>query len=118
MKAPRKKTATFRARVLKVAVFKILVPTARLELAQLSPLPPQDSVSTNSTTSAILLVSKARYFSMLLTIYSVVELETGTSGTSADDALFVPEPDVAGTWEPMSGTSEPVAGTSEPAPGA
>jgi hypothetical protein len=29
------------------------VPTARLELAQLSPLPPQDSVSTNSTTSAM-----------------------------------------------------------------
>jgi hypothetical protein len=28
------------------------VPTARLELAQLSPLPPQDSVSTNFTTSA------------------------------------------------------------------
>jgi hypothetical protein len=32
--------------------FFILVPTARLELAQLSPLPPQDSVSTNFTTSA------------------------------------------------------------------
>ena len=31
-----------------------LVPTARLELAQLSPLPPQDSVSTNFTTSALL----------------------------------------------------------------
>ena len=31
---------------------KCLVPTARLELAQLSPLPPQDSVSTNFTTSA------------------------------------------------------------------
>jgi hypothetical protein len=31
---------------------KRLVPTARLELAQLSPLPPQDSVSTNFTTSA------------------------------------------------------------------
>jgi hypothetical protein len=31
---------------------KNLVPTARLELAQLSPLPPQDSVSTNFTTSA------------------------------------------------------------------
>jgi hypothetical protein len=30
------------------------VPTARLELAQLSPLPPQDSVSTNFTTSAAL----------------------------------------------------------------
>jgi hypothetical protein len=32
--------------------FWVLVPTARLELAQLSPLPPQDSVSTNFTTSA------------------------------------------------------------------
>ena len=31
----------------------ILVPTARLELARLAPLPPQDSVSTNFTTSAI-----------------------------------------------------------------
>jgi hypothetical protein len=31
-----------------------MVPTARLELAQLSPLPPQDSVSTNFTTSALL----------------------------------------------------------------
>ena len=30
-----------------------LVPTARLELAQLSPLPPQDSVSTNFTTTAV-----------------------------------------------------------------
>ncbi len=29
-----------------------LVPTARLELARLSPPPPQDGVSTNSTTSA------------------------------------------------------------------
>src|SRR5690554_6033351 len=36
-----------------------MVPTARLELAQLSPLPPQDSVSTNSTTSA----GKERYSS-------------------------------------------------------
>ncbi len=32
----------------------ILVPSARLELAQLSPLPPQDSVSTNFTTTAAL----------------------------------------------------------------
>ena len=31
-----------------------LVPTTRLELVQLSPLPPQDSVSTNFTTSALL----------------------------------------------------------------
>ena len=35
-----------------IARMQILVPTARLELAQLSPLPPQDSVSTNFTTSA------------------------------------------------------------------
>jgi hypothetical protein len=32
-----------------------LVPSARLELAQLSPLPPQDSVSTNFTTTAVCL---------------------------------------------------------------
>ncbi len=31
----------------------VLVPSARLELAQLSPLPPQDSVSTNFTTTAV-----------------------------------------------------------------
>ena len=30
----------------------LVVPSARLELAQLSPLPPQDSVSTNFTTTA------------------------------------------------------------------
>jgi hypothetical protein len=35
-----------------LAGFVFLVPTARLELAQLAPLPPQDSVSTNFTTSA------------------------------------------------------------------
>ena len=33
----------------------VLVPSARLELAQLSPLPPQDSVSTNFTTTAVYL---------------------------------------------------------------
>jgi len=37
-----------------------LVPTARLELAQLSPLPPQDSVSTNFTTSALSQALQAR----------------------------------------------------------
>ena len=34
----------------------VLVPSARLELAQLSPLPPQDSVSTNFTTKAFLVL--------------------------------------------------------------
>jgi hypothetical protein len=33
-----------------------MVPTARLELAQLSPLPPQDSVSTSFTTSAVCVI--------------------------------------------------------------
>ncbi len=32
----------------------LMVPSARLELAQPKPLPPQDSVSTNSTTTASL----------------------------------------------------------------
>src|SRR5262249_17534306 len=32
---------------------RVLVPTVRLELTRLTPLPPQDSVSTNSTTSAL-----------------------------------------------------------------
>jgi hypothetical protein len=35
-----------------------LVPSARLELAKLSPLPPQDSVSTNFTTTAVYLSRK------------------------------------------------------------
>ena len=36
------------------------MPSARLELAQLSPLPPQDSVSTNFTTKAVFLLSGLR----------------------------------------------------------
>jgi hypothetical protein len=36
-----------------------LVRSARLELAQLSPLPPQDSVSTNFTTTAVFAVRMA-----------------------------------------------------------
>ncbi len=37
-----------------------MVPSARLELAQLSPLPPQDSVSTNFTTTAKKLITLER----------------------------------------------------------
>jgi len=37
------------------------VPTARLELAQLSPLPPQDSVSTNFTTSATCSITRQSF---------------------------------------------------------
>src|SRR5205085_8121168 len=40
-------------RLERVSVLPCLVPTGRLELPRLTPLPPQDSVSTNSTTSAI-----------------------------------------------------------------
>ena len=43
-----------------------LVPSARLELAQLSPLPPQDSVSTNFTTTAVFLVQKTSSLNYLV----------------------------------------------------
>jgi hypothetical protein len=39
----------------------VLVPSARLELAQLSPLPPQDSVSTNFTTTAVICSNGMRH---------------------------------------------------------
>jgi hypothetical protein len=42
-----------------------LVPSARLELAQLSPLPPQDSVSTNFTTTALSCLGGMRNHSVL-----------------------------------------------------
>ena len=50
-----------------------LVPTARLELAQLAPLPPQDSVSTNFTTSALLflLLTREVHSSQITTFTSV-----------------------------------------------
>lgn len=51
---------------------KFLVPTARLELAQLSPLPPQDSVSTNFTTSAYF-IQKSRGFLESRTFYHVID---------------------------------------------
>lgn len=51
---------------------KFLVPTARLELAQLSPLPPQDSVSTNFTTSADF-IQKSRGFLESRTFYHVID---------------------------------------------
>jgi hypothetical protein len=37
---------------MRMSLQKILVPTGRLELPRVTPLPPQDSVSTNFTTSA------------------------------------------------------------------
>jgi hypothetical protein len=42
-----------------------LVPSARLELAQLSPLPPQDSVSTNFTTTAVFVLDGMRNLAVL-----------------------------------------------------
>jgi hypothetical protein len=38
-----------------------MVPKAGLEPAQLSPLPPQDSVSTNSTTWAYIILTLSTY---------------------------------------------------------
>ena len=57
-----------------------MVPTARLELARLSSLPPQDSVSTNFTTSAwrgAEAPPKTRYFGM------APDLSAGAAGAGA-----------------------------------
>ena len=60
-----------------------LVPTARLELAQLSPLPPQDSVSTNFTTSAGSELSGSRgmvcAFSTTVRVYPESRMLFGTT---------------------------------------
>src|SRR5438876_6432659 len=79
-----------------------LMPTARLELAQLSPLPPQDSVSTNFTTSALscnpgkqLLIAANRFKTRIITgLTSLFNAQKaiqaknyfGTSEPGADDA--------------------------------
>lgn len=64
---------------------KFLVPTARLELAQLSPLPPQDSVSTNFTTSANF-IQKSRGFLESRRFYHVI------AGSRASARLVAPGP--------------------------
>jgi hypothetical protein len=79
-----------------------LVPTARLELAQLSPLPPQDSVSTNFTTSALscnpgkqLLIAANRFKTRIITGLTslfnaqkpiLAKIYFGTSEPGADEA--------------------------------
>ena len=52
------KDATLRIKQKNNGLHKYLVPKAGLEPARLSPLPPQDSVSTNSTTWAKTLTTK------------------------------------------------------------
>lgn len=63
---------------------KFLVPTARLELAQLSPLPPQDSVSTNFTTSANF-IQKSRGFLESRTFYHVIDDSRASTRRVAPD---------------------------------
>lgn len=63
---------------------KFLVPTARLELAQLSPLPPQDSVSTNFTTSADF-IQKSRGFLESRTFYHVIDDSRASARLAAPD---------------------------------
>lgn len=63
---------------------KFLVPTARLELAQLSPLPPQDSVSTNFTTSANF-IQKSRGFLESRTFYHVIDDSRASARRVAPD---------------------------------
>ena len=69
-----------------------MVPSARLELAQLSPLPPQDSVSTNFTTTAI---------SFLFCLKSMAEKPAIlTSKTNANHgAIEFPEEKKITWWE-------------------
>ncbi len=64
-----------------------MVPSARLELAQPKPLPPQDSVSTNSTTTAslkqgvILALLKLKGKTISTKSYFGTVDPTGVSGT-------------------------------------
>ena len=83
---PRKKASLGSA----LAGFLIfLVPTARLELAQLAPLPPQDSVSTNFTTSA----SRPVFYSCLasLLIHNCAKTRRKTANPYLFSLLFPPE---------------------------
>jgi hypothetical protein len=67
----------------------ILVPSERLELSRLSSLPPQDSVSTNSTTTAIFAGNHplyCYYFNYSGTLFAVLDSEgevPSTAGTSS-----------------------------------
>ena len=83
-----------------------MVPTARLELARLSPPPPQDGVSTSSTTSALkipqlitltLLLSKNNQFGISSTFEP--EPSSGEGSESSDDAAgaVIVAPDITPT---------------------
>ena len=103
------------------------MPTARLELAQLSPLPPQDSVSTNFTTSALscnpvkqLLIAGNRFKNKIITgLTSLFNAQKaiqaknyfGTSEPGPDDATGAE----AGA-EPAAATAGWVAGAVTAAP--
>jgi len=100
---------------MRLALDNFLVPTARLELAQLSPLPPQDSVSTNFTASALscnpvnqLLIAGNRFENKIITGLSSLfnaqkarkaKIYFGTSEPGADEATGA---------EPAAGTDAPV----------
>ena len=74
-----------------------MVPTMRLELTRLSPLPPQDSVSTNFTTSALFVFKCAivaffyDFGAVFPLVFSTGADVAGAAGTSAaaGAALFV-----------------------------
>ena len=71
----------------------LLVPTGRLELPQLSPPPPQDGVSTNSTTWAVEIpqdsTEVARYFGMSRGLAGGFEVAGGAvTGAGTTGAAF------------------------------
>ena len=101
----------------KVCAFK-LVPSARLELAQLSPLPPQDSVSTNFTTTAALscldcVRCLAAYFAFQLA-YEFTLIYRTSQGEKQEETHYFEgiwaAPELAGALS-LEGTTGAVTGT-------
>jgi hypothetical protein len=65
-----------------------LVPSARLELAKLSPLPPQDSVSTNFTTTAYLACLTGRKNLAIPAFRTVPQFTLKSSGFELPEGKF------------------------------
>ena len=83
-----------------------LVRTARLELAQLSPLPPQDSVSTNFTTSAVLnLPEELEKTSQFFALQAVLEFTLKSAHLNPGLTALLPY--FVGIWAaPDAGTAD------------
>ena len=93
-----------------------LVPMAGVEPAQLSPLPPQDSVSTNSTTSACIQTTlRLQVYTTGFNIYSPAGGGTSAADSSADEEASSVSADGTSSGISACGTSETASG--EPSTG-